>query len=180
MSRIGKLPINVPSGVTVDISDDNFLKVDGPKGTLERALSKDMIIKQEDGVLTVERPNDDRRMRSLHGLTRVLVFNMVEGVSNGFKKELIVQGVGYRAQKQENTLVMNLGFSHSVVIEEIDGITVEVPEPSRVVISGIDKQKVGQFAADVRKKRPPEPYKGTGIRYSNEVVRRKEGKSGVR
>ena len=137
-----------------------------------------MIIKVADGVVTVERPNDEKENRSLHGLTRTLIANMVEGVTHGFKKELEVNGVGYRVQKTGKQLVMNLGFSHQVTVDEIDGITIDVPDPNKIVINGIDKQLVGQFAADVRKRRPPEPYKGKGIKYANEVIRRKEGKTG--
>ena len=180
MSRIGKLPIEVPSAVTVTVAEGNVVTVKGPKGTLEKALPKKMGIEFKDGVLTVTRPDESRESRALHGLTRALLFNMVEGVNNGFKKELIVTGVGYRAALQGKQLVMNIGYSHQVTVDPVDGITIEVPEPNRVVILGADKQVVGQFAADVRAKRPPEPYKGTGIRYSDEVVRRKEGKAGLK
>ena len=178
MSRIGKKPVVIPAGVTVDIAEGNVVTVKGPKGTLTKNLHTAMIIKVEGGVATVERPNDEKENRSLHGLTRTLLANMVEGVTNGYKKELEVNGVGYRVQKQGNQLIMNLGFSHQVIVDEIDGITIEAPDANKIVINGIDKQKVGQFAADVRKKRPPEPYKGKGIKYADEVIRRKEGKTG--
>ena len=178
MSRIGKMPVTVPAGVDVNITPDNVVTVKGPKGTLVQQMHKDMIIKCEGGVLTVERPTDLKEHKALHGLTRSLIANMVIGVTEGYKKELEVNGVGYRVQKQGKQLVMNLGFSHQVIMEEIDGITIEVPGPNQIVISGADKQKVGQFAAEIREKRPPEPYKGKGIKYVNEFVRRKEGKAG--
>lgn len=177
MSRIGNSPIQIPSGVDVKISD-NHITVKGPKGNLERDFDKNMVVKLEDGVVTVERPNDNKKNKSLHGLTRSLINNMVEGVTNGFKKELEVNGVGYRVQKQGKNLVMNLGFSHQVIVPEIDGITIDVPNQNSIVISGPDKQKVGQFAAEVREKRPPEPYKGKGIKYVNEHIKLKEGKAG--
>ena len=180
MSRIGRSPITVPAGVDVKIDGNNHIVVKGPKGTLENTLVPEISVELEGGVISVKRPDDEKKSRSLHGLTRTLVANMVEGVTNGFSKRLEVSGIGYRAAKEGKKLVMNLGFSHQVVVEEIDGIKVDVPAPNQIVISGIDKQKVGQFAADVRKKRPPEPYKGKGIRYSDEVVRRKEGKSGAK
>ncbi len=178
MSRIGKMPITVPAGVEVSIAKDNVVTVKGPKGTLTRAFHPNMTITVDGAVATVTRPNDEKMNRSLHGLSRTLLSNMVVGVSTGFSKELEVNGVGYSAAKEGNKLVMKLGFSHLVTMEEIDGITVEVPTPNKIVVSGIDKQKVGQFAAEVRGKRPPEPYKGKGIKYTTEVIRRKEGKTG--
>ena len=178
MSRIGRTPITVPAGVEITVGEANLVTVKGPKGTLTKNLHPAMIIKVDGGVATVERPNDEKENRSLHGLTRTLLANMVEGVTNGFKKELEVNGVGYRVQKQGNQLIMNIGFSHPVTVDEIDGITIDVPDPNKIVINGVDKQKVGQFAADVRKKRLPEPYKGKGIKYADEVIRRKEGKTG--
>ena len=178
MSRIGKMPTTVPAGVDVSIADGNVVTVKGPKGTLTKKFHHDMIIKAADGVITVERPDDEKEHRSLHGLTRTLIHNMVEGVTKGFSKELEVNGVGYRVAKQGKQLVMNLGYSHQVFVDEIDGITIEAPTPNKIVISGIDKQVVGQFAAEVRGKRPPEPYKGKGIKYTTEVIRRKEGKTG--
>lgn len=177
MSRIGRKPIDVPSGVEVKL-DGRHITVKGPKGTLEQDLHPDMIVKVEGNVINVERPSEDKLHKSLHGLTRTLVSNMVVGVSEGFKKELEIQGVGYRCAKQGKDLVMNLGYSHQVIVPEIDGITIEVPAQNRIVIHGADKQKVGQFAAEVRKKRPPEPYKGKGVRYLGEYVQRKEGKAG--
>ena len=177
-SSLPAQPINVPKGVTVTIGENNNVAVKGPKGELKRELCVDMIIKQEDSVLTVARKSDDKDSRSLHGLTRTLLANMVEGVANGFKKELDIVGVGYRAQKTGKQLVMNIGYSHQVIIDEVPGINIEVPAPNKIIIEGADKQQVGQFTADIRKKRPPEPYHGKGIKYSDEVVRRKEGKSG--
>ena len=178
MSRIGRMPITVPAGVEVKIEDNNVVTVKGPKGTLTQALRPEMIIKQEGAVITVARPSEDKFYKSLHGLTRTLIYDMVVGVTTGFKKELEINGVGYRASKEGNKLVMNLGYSHLVNMEEIDGITIDVPAPNKVIINGIDKQKVGQFAANVRGKRPPEPYKGKGIKDVDEVVRHKEGKAG--
>ena len=178
MSRIGRMPITVPAGVEVKIEDNNVVTVKGPKGTLTQALRPEMIIKQEGAVITVARPSEDKFYKSLHGLTRTLIYDMVVGVTEGFKKELDINGVGYKASKEGNKLVMNLGYSHLVTMEEIDGITIDVPGPNKVIINGIDKQKVGQFAANVRSKRPPEPYKGKGIKYVDEVVRHKEGKAG--
>jgi len=178
MSRIGRTPITVPAGVEITVGEANLVTVKGPKGTLTKNLHPAMIIKVEGGVATVERPNDEKENRSLHGLTRTLLANMVEGVTNGYSKTLEVNGVGYRVQKQGNQLIMNIGFSHQVIIDEVDGITIEAPDANKIVISGIDKQLVGQFAADVRGKRPPEPYKGKGIKYEDEVIRRKEGKTG--
>ena len=180
MSRIGRMPISVPAGVDVKIEAGNLVTVKGPKGTLTQQLSPAMTIKQEGTEILITRPNDEKENRSLHGLTRSLLHNMVVGVTEGFKKTLDVNGVGYRVAKEGNKLVMNLGFSHQVTMEEIEGITIEVPDPNHIVISGPDKQKVGQFAAEVREKRPPEPYKGKGIKYSDEVIRRKEGKTGVK
>ena len=178
MSRIGRMPITVPAGVTVNVAEGNVVTVKGPKGELTKALRPEMILKQEGSTITVERPSDDKLHRSLHGLTRTLLHNMIVGVEKGFSKELEVNGVGYRVAKQGKQLVMNLGFSHQVFVDEIDGITVEVPAPNKVIVHGIDKQKVGQFAANVRAKRPPEPYKGKGIKYTTEVIRHKEGKAG--
>ena len=178
MSRIGKMPITVPANVEVTIADGNVVTVKGPKGMLTQAFHPEMVIKQDGNVLTVARPNDERAFRSMHGLVRTLLHNMVVGVDQGFAKNLEIKGVGYRAQKDGKKLVMNLGYSHQVIVEEIDGIEIEVPAPDKITIKGIDKQVVGQFAANVRAKRPPEPYKGKGIRYANEVVRLKEGKTG--
>ena len=178
MSRIGRAPITVPAGVEISIADNNVVTVKGAKGTLTQQFNANMAIAMENGVLTVSRPNDAKENRALHGLTRTLINNMVVGVTEGFKKELDVNGVGYRVAKEGNKLVMNLGFSHQVIMEERDGISIEVPGPNKIIISGADKQKVGQFAAEVREKRPPEPYKGKGIKYVDEVIRRKAGKTG--
>lgn len=178
MSRIGRMPITVPAGVTVNVAEGNVVTVKGPKGELTKALRPEMILKQEGSTITVERPSDDKLHRSLHGLTRTLLHNMIVGVTDGYKKELEVNGVGYRVQKQGENLVMNLGYSHQVTMSETDDITIEVPGPNKIIIHGADKQKVGQFAAEVREKRPPEPYKGKGIKYVDEVIRRKEGKAG--
>ena len=172
MSRIGRMPVTIPAGVEVSIVEPNVVTVKGPKGTLTQTMRPEMIIKVEDGVIHVGRPSEDKLHKSLHGLTRSLIHDMVVGVTDGFKKELDINGVGYRASKEGNKLVMNLGYSHLVTMEEIDGITIEV------IVHGIDKQKVGQFAANVRAKRPPEPYKGKGIKYTTEVIRHKEGKAG--
>ena len=180
MSRIGRAPITIPEGVEISIGANNHVTVKGPKGTLEQTMLPQITIEAADGIISVTRPNDEKLSRSYHGLTRTLVNNMVQGVSEGFSKQLEISGVGYRAMKEGTKLVMNLGYSHQVIVEEIDGITIDVPNQTTIVINGIDKQLVGQFAADVRKKRPPEPYKGKGIRYSNEVVRRKVGKSGAK
>ena len=177
MSRIGKKPIAIPAGVDVKINGSE-VTVKGPKGELKNTFNPEITIAVEGNEIIVTRPTDDSQHRALHGLTRTLVANMVEGVTNGFTKELEVNGVGYRAQKQGKNLVMNLGFSHQVTVSEIDGITIDVPSPNKIVISGADKQKVGQFAAEVREKRPPEPYKGKGIKYADEHIRRKEGKAG--
>ena len=180
MSRIGRMPIDLPAGVEINIGESNLVTVKGPKGTLTQQLAPAMTISQEGSVLHVTRPNDAKENRALHGLTRSLLHNMVVGVTDGFKKELDVNGVGYRVAKEGKKLVMNLGYSHQVTMEEPEGITIEVPTPNKIVILGSDKQKVGQFAAEVREKRPPEPYKGKGIKYTDEVIRRKEGKTGVK
>ena len=177
MSRIGRKPIVIPQGVDVKL-DGSHITVTGPKGTLHSAVHSLMQVKMENGEITVTRPNDGKQARSLHGLTRTLIQNMVDGVDKGFTKNLEIQGIGYRALKQGTSLVMNLGYSHQVIMEEKNGITVEVPEPTKIVVHGIDKQAVGQFAAEIREKRPPEPYKGKGIRYAGEYVLRKEGKAG--
>ena len=178
MSRIGRAPITVPAGVEIKVEDNNVVTVKGPKGTLTQQFSPNMAIAVENGVLHVTRPNDAKENRALHGLTRTLIHNMVVGVTEGFKKELDVNGVGYRVAKEGNKLVMNLGFSHQVIVEEVPGISIEVPSANKIVILGCDKQQVGQFAAEVREKRPPEPYKGKGIKYVDEVIIRKEGKAG--
>ena len=180
MSRIGRMPITVPAGVEVSVAAGNVVTTKGPKGTLVKALCADMIIEQEGNVITVKRPSDSKEHTALHGMTRALLNNMVVGVSEGFKKTLEINGVGYRAAKEGTNLVMNLGYSHQVIMPEIDGITIEVPNANQVVVSGPDKQKVGQFAANVREKRPPEPYKGKGIKYSDETIRRKVGKTGAK
>ena len=180
MSRIGRTPVTIPAGVTVTIADGNVVTVKGPKGTLTQTFSPILTIEQKDGVLTVTRPNDLKESRSLHGLTRSLLHNMVVGVTEGFKKELEINGIGYRAAKQGKQVVLNVGFSHQVFVDEIEGITLDVPQPNQIVVSGCDKQKVGQFAAEVRSIRPPEPYKGKGIKYDDEVIRRKEGKTGAK
>lgn len=177
MSRIGRKPVVIPEGVDVKI-DGSTVTVKGPKGTLTQSFNSEISIAKEGNEVIVTRPSDDKEHRSLHGLIRTLIANMVEGVTNGFSKELEVNGVGYRAQKQGNNLVMNLGFSHQVIVSEIPGISIEVPAPNKIIISGADKQAVGQFAAEVREKRPPEPYKGKGIKYVDEHIRRKEGKAG--
>ena len=178
MSRIGRMPITVPAGVTVTVAEGNVVTVKGPKGELTRALSAEMTINQEGNLITVTRPSDEKAHRSLHGLTRTLLNNMIVGVTDGYKKELDVNGVGYRVAKDGKNLVMNIGFSHQVIVPEIEGISIEVPGPNKIIISGCDKQAVGQFAAEVREKRPPEPYKGKGIKYVDEVIRRKVGKTG--
>ena len=177
MSRIGRLPIVVPAGVDVKI-DSHTVTVKGPKGTLTGTFNKNIGIALEDGHIHVTRPNDEKENRALHGLTRTLIANMVEGVHNGYKKELEVVGIGYRAALQGKDLVLNVGFSHQVVMTPPEGITIEVPAPNKIVLNGFDKQLVGQFASEVRGVRPPEPYKGKGIKYADEVVRRKEGKAG--
>ena len=178
MSRIGRMPITVPAGVTVNVAEGNVVTVKGPKGELTRALRSEMNINVEGNVITVSRPSDEKLHRSLHGLTRTLLSNMITGVTDGYKKELEVNGVGYRCNKDGKNLVMNLGYSHQVIVPEIEGISIEVPAPNKIIISGCDKQAVGQFAAEVREKRPPEPYKGKGIKYVDEVIRRKVGKTG--
>jgi large subunit ribosomal protein L6 len=180
MSRIGKAPITVPAGVEITVSENNHITVKGPKGTLERTIVPQMKLSTENGVLTVERPDDSKESRSLHGLSRTLIHNMVVGVTQGFEKKLEINGVGYRAVKDGKNLVMNLGYSHQIVIPETEDIQIDVPDANHIVIKGIDKQKVGQFAAEVRCKRPPEPYKGKGVKYDYEVIRRKEGKTGAK
>lgn len=176
MSRIGKKPIAIPAGVDVKVNGSE-VTVKGPKGELKNTFNASIGIAVEGSEIIVTRPSDDKEYRALHGLTRTLIANMVEGVEKGFSKELEVNGVGYRVQKQGSNLVMNLGFSHQVIVPEIKGITIDVPNPNKIVISGADKQQVGQFAAEVRMKRPPEPYKGKGIKYADEHIRRKEGKA---
>ena len=178
MSRIGKMPIAIPAGVTVDVAENNKVTVKGPKGTLERVLAPELTIKMEDGQIVVERPNDLKRIKSLHGLTRTLINNMVVGVTNGYEKVLEVNGVGYRAAKQGKTLALTLGYSHPVNMDDPDGITTEVDGQNKIIVKGIDKEKVGQYAAEIRDKRRPEPYKGKGIKYADEVIRRKVGKTG--
>ena len=177
MSRIGRKPINIPAGVEVKF-ENSVMTVKGPKGTLTQKINPNMTVEINDGIIEVKRPNDDKLNRSLHGLTRTLIANMMVGVTEGYKKQLEVNGVGYRVQKQGNKCVMNLGYSHQVIVEDTEDIKIEVPDPNKIIIVGIDKQKVGQFAAEVREKRPPEPYKGKGIKYADEVIRRKEGKAG--
>ena len=178
MSRIGKMPIAVPAGVTVDIAENNKVTVKGPKGTLERVLPAEMEIKLEGSEVTVTRPNDLKKMKSLHGLTRTLINNMVIGVSEGYEKKLEINGVGYRAQKQGKKLVLSLGYSHPVEMEDPEGLETVVDGTNIIVVKGIDKEKVGQYAAEIRAKRSPEPYKGKGIKYADEVIRRKVGKTG--
>ena len=178
MSRIGKLPISVPGGVTITVDDGNTVTVKGPKGTLTEKISPDMMIEQDNGVLHVKRPSDDKQHRALHGLTRSLIHNMVVGVTEGFAKNLEIEGVGYRAQLQGSKLVLNMGYSHPVEFEAPEGISFEVPAPNRITVKGISKQQVGQMAADIRAVREPEPYKGKGIRYTGERIIRKEGKAG--
>ena len=180
MSRIGRAPITIPAGVEVKVDESNHITVKGPKGTLERDLVPQIKVEVDAGVIHVTRPDDEKRNRSLHGLTRTLVANMVHGVTEGFSKTLEVNGVGYRAAKEGKKLVLNVGYSHQVEVEDTEDISTEVPNPNTIVVNGIDKQKVGQFAADIRAKRPPEPYKGKGIKYSDEVVRHKEGKTGAK
>ena len=178
MSRIGRMPIAIPAGVTVDIAENNKVTVKGPKGTLERVLPIEMEIKLEDGHVVVTRPNDLKRMKSLHGLTRTLINNMVVGVTSGYTKVLEINGVGYRAQKQGNKLVLSLGYSHPVEMIDPEGLTTTLEGQNKITVSGIDKEKVGQYAAEIRDKRRPEPYKGKGIKYADEVIRRKVGKTG--
>ncbi len=177
MSRIGKLPIVIPAGVDVAI-DGSTVTVKGPKGELTRTVHSNITVEKDGNTITVTRPNDEKLNRSLHGLTRTLVANMVTGVNEGFKKELEINGIGYRAAKEGKNLVLTVGYSHQVIMPEPDGVTVEVPAPNKIVVLGADKQKVGQFAAEVREKRPPEPYKGKGIKYVDERIRIKEGKAG--
>ncbi len=177
MSRIGKMPIAIPAGVTVDVAENNEVTVKGPKGTLTRVLPKEMTISQEDGVLTITRPNDQKKEKSLHGLTRALLNNMVVGVTNGFEKTLEVNGVGYRAAKSGNTLTLTLGYSHPVEMVDPEGVE-SVVDGNKIVVRGINKELVGQYAAEIREKRGPEPYKGKGIKYSTETIKRKVGKTG--
>ena len=177
MSRIGRMPIAIPAGVTVEIAENNKVTVKGPKGTLVRALAPEMEIKIEDGHVVVTRPNDLKKMKSLHGLTRTLINNMVVGVTDGYTKTLEVNGVGYRAQKSGKKLTLHLGYSHPVEMEDPEGLEAVV-EDNKIIVKGIDKEKVGQYAAEIRDKRRPEPYKGKGIKYADEVIRRKVGKTG--
>ena len=178
MSRIGKMPIAIPAGVTVDVAENNKVTVKGPKGTLERVMASDMEIKVEDGQITVGRPNDLKRSKSLHGLTRTLINNMVVGVTDGYEKKLEVNGVGYRAAKQGKKLVLNLGYSHPVEMEDPEGVETVVEGQNVIFVKGIDKEKIGQYAAEIRDKRRPEPYKGKGIKYADEHIRRKVSKTG--
>ena len=180
MSRIGREPITIPAGVEIKVDENNHITVKGPKGTLEYTMLPGMTVEVENGVLHVKRPNDSKESRAIHGLTRSLVHNMVVGVTTGFEKKLEINGVGYRAAKEGKNLVMNLGYSHQIIVPETEDIQIDVPDANHVTIMGIDKQKVGQFAAEVRGKRPPEPYKGKGIKYDYEVIRRKEGKTGAK
>ena len=180
MSRIGRMPIAIPAGVTVEIAENNKVTVKGPKGTLERVLPAEMDIKLEGEEVIVTRPNDLKKMKSLHGLTRTLIANMVKGVTDGYEKVLEINGVGYRAQKQGNKLVLSLGYSHPVEMTDPEGIESVVEGQNKITVKGIDKEKVGQYAAEIRDKRRPEPYKGKGIKYSDEVIRRKEGKTGAK
>ena len=178
MSRIGRMPIAIPAGVTVDVAENNKVTVKGPKGTLERVLPEEMSIKVEGEEVVVTRPNDLKKMKSLHGLTRTLIANMVKGVTEGYEKVLEINGVGYRAQKQGKKLVLSLGYSHPVEMEDPEGLETIVEGTNKITVKGIDKEKVGQFAAEIRDKRRPEPYKGKGIKYADEVIRRKVGKTG--
>ncbi len=178
MSRIGRMPIAVPAGVTVEIKENNEVTVKGPKGTLTRVLVPEMEIKQEDGQIIVSRPNDLKRMKSLHGLTRTLIHNMIVGVTEGYTKVLEVNGVGYRAAKDGKKLNLTLGYSHPVEMTDPEGIETKVEGNNKIIVTGIDKEKVGQYAAEIREKRKPEPYKGKGIKYADEVIRRKVGKTG--
>ena len=180
MSRIGKMPIAIPDSVDFKLDAQNNVTVKGPGGTVSRQLHKDMIIKTENETVIVERPSEAKTHKSLHGLTRSLIANMVEGVTNGYSKKLEINGVGYRAQKQGNKLTLTIGYSHPVEMEEPEGITIEVPAPNQIIVKGTDKQVVGQVAAEIRSKRPPEPYKGKGIKYVDEHIRRKEGKAGAK
>lgn len=178
MSRIGFKPITIPQGVEVKIDDKNFIEVKGPKGKVSKGLDPNMIVKIEDNTIIVERQSEEKKYKSLHGLTRSLIANMIEGVTNGFSKTLEIQGTGYRAQKQGKKLILNLGFSHPVEMEDPEGIEVEVPQQNKIVVKGIDKQQVGNYVSVIRSLREPEPYKGKGIRYEGEHVRRKVGKTG--
>ena len=178
MSRIGKMPIAVPAGVTVDIAENNKVTVKGPKGTLERVLPSEMTIKLEGSEIVVTRPNDLKKMKSLHGLTRTLIFNMIVGVTDGYEKVLEVNGVGYRAAKKGKVLTLSLGYSHPVEMEDPEGIETVLDGQNKIIVKGSDKEKVGQYAAEIREKRAPEPYKGKGIKYADEVIRRKVGKTG--
>ena len=178
MSRVGLKPINIPSGIEIEITNNNIVNIKGPKGSLSEKISPDMEIKIEDGELTVARPSESKRHKSLHGLSRTLIANMIEGVSEGYSKTLEIEGTGYRAQKQDNKLVLNLGFSNPIELEDPEGIEVEVPVANKIIVKGINKQQVGNYAAVIRGYRMPEPYKGKGVRYSDEVVRRKVGKTG--
>lgn len=178
MSRIGRMAINVPAGVKVEVSETNLVTVTGPKGTLSEQINPAIKIEQDGAVINVTRPDDSKENRSLHGLSRTLVNNMVVGVTEGYKKQLEINGVGYRAAKEGNKLVLNLGYSHNVVFEEPAGITFEVPQPNIVIVNGANKQQVGQLASEIRGKRPPEPYLGKGIKYADEKIRRKAGKAG--
>ncbi|MDR0596731.1 MAG: 50S ribosomal protein L6 [Clostridiales Family XIII bacterium] len=180
MSRIGRQPINIPSGVEVTVGEGNLVKVKGPKGELSERISARMAIENKDGVIEVKRPDDGKQSRSLHGLSRTLINNMVVGVSDGFEKILDINGVGYRAEKKGKNLVLSLGYSHPVELPDPDGITTEVPEQNVIIVKGIDKALVGNYAAIVRGWRPPEPYKGKGVKYRDERIRRKEGKAGVK
>ena len=180
MSRIGRHPIAIPAGVTVEIKENNVVTVKGPKGTLEKALPTEMEIKQEGDEVVVTRPNDLKKMKSLHGLTRTLVANMVTGVTKGYEKVLEINGVGYRAQKQGKKLILSLGYSHPVEMEDPEGLESVLDGQNKITIKGIDKQKVGQYAAEIRELRKPEPYKGKGIKYADEVIRRKVGKTGAK
>ncbi len=177
MSRIGRLPVEIPAGVEVTLAENNHITVKGPKGTLERTLVPEMKVEVEGNQVVVTRPSDLKKMKSLHGLTRTLVFNMVEGVTKGYEKTLEINGVGYKANKQGNTLVLNLGYSHPIEMEDPEGVESKV-DGNKVIVSGISKEKVGQYAAEIRFKRPPEPYKGKGVKYIDEIIRRKEGKTG--
>ena len=178
MSRIGRMPVAVPAGVTVTIAENNYMTVKGPKGTLERQLPVEMTIKEEDGQIIVTRPSDLKKMKSLHGLTRTLINNMIHGVTEGYEKKLEVNGVGYRAQKQGNKLTLSLGYSHPVEMEDPEGLETVLEGQNVIIVKGISKEKVGQYAAEIRDKRRPEPYKGKGIKYADEVIRRKVGKTG--
>ena len=180
MSRIGKMPVIIPAGVELTLGENNLVTVKGAKGTLTQQMPASITIHVEGNEVTFTRPNDEKENRALHGLTRALVHNMVVGVSEGYKKELEINGVGYRAAKEGTNLVMNLGYSHQIIVPETEDIKIDVPDANHIVIKGVDKQKVGQFAAEVRGKRPPEPYKGKGIKYDYETIRRKEGKTGAK